>query len=254
MLRKYNAIPRESFPLLLQECEFGFNYGTPKQQLKLLDEANRDDSPLRLRQVILEVTSADDEQVSAQVGSGAMTRFGLTEGLVVPAGPNGMEGVPASKPVFTIEAEKQVARIVIDVIDEYEIKRNRVPTNRALLKSEVQREILAQVAGRLKPVQGNLLEDMDESIPAFDLPVVLAKATGIVMQQTIDIPRITVVPTGAVTTGFHDFRLDVNRFHLQPGKREVVIHNLRTNEQDTLIRGRGIREKTPQDEVVKPLW
>ena len=30
ILRKYNDIPRESFPLFLKECEFRFNYGSPK--------------------------------------------------------------------------------------------------------------------------------------------------------------------------------------------------------------------------------
>lgn len=38
VLRKYNGIPKESFPLFLKECEFRFNYGTPKQQLKLLKD------------------------------------------------------------------------------------------------------------------------------------------------------------------------------------------------------------------------
>jgi transposase len=38
VLRKYNGIPKESFPLFLKECEFRFNYGTPKQQLKALKE------------------------------------------------------------------------------------------------------------------------------------------------------------------------------------------------------------------------
>jgi len=36
VLRKYNGIPKESFPLFIKECEFRFNYGTPKQQLKQL--------------------------------------------------------------------------------------------------------------------------------------------------------------------------------------------------------------------------
>ncbi len=36
VLRKYNHIPKRSFPLFLKECEFRFNYGTPKQQLKIL--------------------------------------------------------------------------------------------------------------------------------------------------------------------------------------------------------------------------
>ena len=36
VLRKYNGINKDSFPLFLKECEFKFNYGTPKQQLKTL--------------------------------------------------------------------------------------------------------------------------------------------------------------------------------------------------------------------------
>ena len=36
ILRKYNGIDRNSFPLFLKECEFRFNYGSPKQQLKIL--------------------------------------------------------------------------------------------------------------------------------------------------------------------------------------------------------------------------
>ena len=36
ILRKYNGINRNSFPLFLKECEFRFNYGSPKQQLEIL--------------------------------------------------------------------------------------------------------------------------------------------------------------------------------------------------------------------------
>jgi len=36
ILRRYNGIDRKSFPPFLKECEFGFNYGTPKEQLKTL--------------------------------------------------------------------------------------------------------------------------------------------------------------------------------------------------------------------------
>ena len=35
-LRKYNGIPKKQFHLYLKECEFIFNYGTPKQQLNTL--------------------------------------------------------------------------------------------------------------------------------------------------------------------------------------------------------------------------
>ncbi|MDG6281780.1 IS1595 family transposase [Glaesserella parasuis] len=36
ILRKYNGIDRKSFPLFLKECEFRFNFGIPKEQLKTL--------------------------------------------------------------------------------------------------------------------------------------------------------------------------------------------------------------------------
>lgn len=36
ILRKYNEIDRKPFPLFLKECEFRFNFGTPKEQLKIL--------------------------------------------------------------------------------------------------------------------------------------------------------------------------------------------------------------------------
>ena len=36
ILRKYNGIPKTHFALFLKECEFRFNYGSPKQQLLTL--------------------------------------------------------------------------------------------------------------------------------------------------------------------------------------------------------------------------
>lgn len=36
VLRKYNGVPKKHFHLFLKECEFRFNYGTPKQQLAIL--------------------------------------------------------------------------------------------------------------------------------------------------------------------------------------------------------------------------
>jgi len=36
VLRRYNGIHKKSFSLFLKECEFRFNYGSTKQQLKIL--------------------------------------------------------------------------------------------------------------------------------------------------------------------------------------------------------------------------
>lgn len=224
---------------------------------EIIDEANRSDSPIRLKQVILDAPSADDKKVSVQVASGAAARLGLTDAPVAVTGAsgaaNGSAADAAPTPVFTTEAEKRAARLVMDVIGKYEVKRDLVPTSSALLNPEVQKEILAEVSERLKPVQGELLAGLDESTPVLDLSAVVAKTTEIVVQQTIDIPRIAVVPTGEVTTGFHPFTLDVSQLHLQPGEREIVIHNLHTNTQDSLAAEVGLKEQRPEDYIVHAL-
>ncbi|WP_341649812.1 DEAD/DEAH box helicase [Thauera humireducens] len=228
---------------------------------EIIDEANRGDSPIRLKQVILDAPSADDKKVSVQVGSGAAARLGLTDAApaVDPAsaaghgGSAGGEAKPAPRPVFTTEAEKQAARVVIEVIGKLETQRDLVPTSGALLTPEVQKVIQAEVAERLKPMQGNLLAGADEAIPALDLSVVVAKTTEIVVQQTIDIPRIAVVPKGEITTGFRSFSLDVSQLRLQPGEREIVGQMLRTNEQFTLAAEIGLKEQRPEDYIVHAL-
>ncbi|NRT58026.1 DEAD/DEAH box helicase family protein [Sphaerotilus uruguayifluvii] len=222
---------------------------------EIIDEANRGDSPIRLKEFFLEAPSAEDKKVSVQVGSGAMTRLGLTvPPTIAPAPANtGATLTPAAPaPVFATEGERQAARVVMDVIGKYEVKRDLVPTSNALLKPEVRAAILAEVTERLKPTQGNLLEGADNSAPVLDLSAVVAKTTEIVVQQTIDIPRIAVVPTGEVTTGFHPFKLGTLP-NFQPGQREIVGQELRTNEQFTMSREAGVKEQRFEDYIVKKL-
>ncbi len=129
---------------------------------EIIDEANRGDSPIRLKQLLLDAPSSDDKKVSVQVVSGVMSRLGLgsTPAIVVQeklsdntvgAGTR----FTKSEPLFTRESELQAARVVMEVIGKYEVKRDLVPTNAALLKPEVQQEILLEVAERLKPVQSS---------------------------------------------------------------------------------------------------
>ncbi|PKM08998.1 MAG: type III restriction endonuclease subunit R [Gammaproteobacteria bacterium HGW-Gammaproteobacteria-4] len=223
---------------------------------EIIDEANRGDSPIRLKQVILDAPSADDRKVSVQVGSGAMTRLGLADVPSIVGAPTNAGNGPANPvaaPVFATERERQAARVVMEVIGKYEVKRDLVPTSTALLNAEVQAAILAEVTERMKPAQGELLTDADDGTPALDLSAVVAKTTETVVQHTIDIPRIAVVPTGEVTTGFHPFKLDVSQLHLQPGVREIIIHNLHTNEQDTLASEVGLKEQRLEDYIVHAL-
>jgi type III restriction enzyme len=226
---------------------------------EIVDEANRGDSPIRLKQIILDAPTTQDRKVSVQVTSGIMNRLGLdssTEASMslatVPAGT--ATNVTAPTAIFTTPAERQVAQVVMEVIGSYETKRSQAPTTQALLTPKLQAEIVAEVTARLKPIQANLLEGADtEAAPALDIASVVARTTEVVVQQTIDIPRITVVPTGEVTTGFHAFTLDVSQLRLQPGDREILIQNLHNDDQSFLTSEVGVREQRLEDYIVHAL-
>lgn len=215
---------------------------------EIIDEANRGDSPIRLKQLILEAPGDDDRKVSFQVDSTVMTRLGLST-----VGANSFaqavpEDVRMNSPLFNTDTERQAARVVMDVIGTYEVKRDLVPSSAALLKPEVRQAILQEVTERLSPAQSTLFASEN-----FDLADVVAKTTEVVARQTIDIPRITVVPKGEVRTGFHPFRLDLAQLRLQPGEREIVGQMLRTNQQFTLAAESGLVEQRLEDYIVHAL-
>lgn len=220
---------------------------------EIIDDANRPDSQIRLKEVILEAPEKDERKLSVQVESGLNVLLGITSST-----DSSMPGLAASgdytptkapTPLFVSEPERRAAQAVVDVVRSFEVRRDLAPTSQALLNPDVQKEILAAVQERLRPVQGSL--EVDEK--PVDLAAIVAKTTACVVQQTIDIPRIAVVPKGEVTTGFHPFKLDVSQLNLQPGDREIVGQMLRTHEQFTMASEIGIRESRLEDYIVHAL-
>jgi type III restriction enzyme len=63
-----------------------------------------------------------------------------------------------------------------------------------------------------------------------DIAAVVAKTSELVTQQTIDIPRILVVPKGEVKTGFKPFTLMLNTLKYPAVSDELWIQHLRTNQ------------------------
>lgn len=219
---------------------------------EIIDDTNRADSPIRLQRIILDAPGSEERKVSVQVESGLMAQLGLADAPVVSLPERDIEDASAiftPPPVFTSEAERQAAQKVLEVIGRYEIRREQVPTTAALLRPEIRQVILAEVQELLKPTQGTLLTDE----PTIDLAAVIATTTEIVVNQSIDIPRIAVVPKGEVSTGFHPFKLDVTGLHLQPSAREIVGQMLRTNEQFTLAAKAGLKEARLEDYIVHAL-
>ncbi|KYK89118.1 type III restriction endonuclease [Aggregatibacter actinomycetemcomitans serotype f str. SC29R] len=215
---------------------------------EIIDEANKGDSVLKLKQVILDAPSVDDKKVSVQVVSQTETLLGLADDTSSEnLGQSGVQTQVSAdyQPVFKTENEKRIARAVMETAAKYAARPSEAPTSQALLSDEIRQKIIKEVQTTLQPMQGELLADHE-----VDMAQIVAKTTEIMVAQTIDIPRITVVPSGEVSSGFHPFKLDVGGLHLQPGVREITIHNLHTNEQSSLSAELGLKEKRPEDYIV----
>ena len=223
---------------------------------EIIDDSRKADSPIKLRQVILDAPSSDDKKTSVQVSSGVEDRLGLSApSAVAPAEKERAadEARPAPAPTFSTEAEKAVARATLEAIKELETEKKLVPNSSALTNPEVQKKLVEKVTEKLRPNQGQLLDGADQNAEPVDIAAVVDTTTRVVVEKTIDIPRIAVVPTGEVTTGFHAFTLDVSQLNLQPGQREIVGQNLRDSKQFTLAAEIGLKEQRPEDYIVHAL-
>ena len=71
-------------------------------------------------------------------------------------------------------------------------------------------------------------------------PTSSAKTIDLFIENSIDIPRIVVVPKGEVTAGYRDFNLDLKGVQLQPVAKDILIAHLNDHLQYRLISGDGI--------------
>lgn len=213
---------------------------------EIIDEANKGDSVLRLQQVILEPAGENEQKVSVTVPSGIESRLGLVDRPSETVGAYPAE--EAYQPIFQTEQEKQIARKVMETAAKYEARPADAPTSQALLQADIQAEITAEVTRQLQGAQGELLA---QEMP--DVAQIVAKTTQVLVDQTIDIPRISVIPSGEVNSGFRPFTLGALP-NFQPGQREIVGQHLSEDaKQFTLSRESGIREKRLEDYIVKKL-
>lgn len=213
---------------------------------EIIDEANNPQNPLRLKQVILEAPSDSDKNKSVVVKSNL-------DNLI--SGENSIEdntignSEKQTTPIFKNPTEIQVAQIAIAELNKLQHSPSTAPTSKALLNNAVQQQLIASVTERLAAGQQDLPNDQE----SVDVAEIVKKATDLMVQQTIDIPRIVVVPKGEVSYGYKHFALNLTGLNLQPSERDIVIQSLQTNKQEFMTSQIGLTEKCPEDYIVHAL-
>jgi type III restriction enzyme len=198
---------------------------------EIVDEANSGDSLLRKLTFIENDFTEEEPKENVQVGANV-------DHLINGTKPVGSAGTPYTerKPaalLFISEAEKKAASVALEVIKQYQNKPQQAPTSLALQAETVQKEIADAVKEFLSKGQQSLLEEDD-----VDIAAVVQKATAIVVNNTIDMPRIIVAPKGEVSTGYRPFSLDISGIKgLKPYDRSLMSQSLQTNEQTEIGEG-----------------
>jgi len=214
---------------------------------EIVDEANRSDSPIRLQQVIL----AEDE-ISRKTKT-VVSQPTVAQALGIQPERVGSATDVASQsstPVFDTPEEQQVAQIAYDVIRKMESQPDTLPSAAHLKGEEVQAEIRKAVEELYQPPQ----MELEGVVETPDVASIVAKTTDVVVQKTIDIPRILVVPQGEVRSGYKPFTLELEGVRYQPPSNDLWLQYLRTGGTETIgFESGGIVEKRLEDYIVGAL-
>ncbi len=187
----------------------------------IIDEANNPDSIIRTGVVI-------GRDIPLEGKQNVVVQPDIVERITAKPDETAEQG----EIVFATPSEQEIATATLEVIKKYE----KLPRSADLKSQEIQDLIIKEVKENYTPAQG-VLEGVIEQP---DIAEVVAKTTDLVIERTIDIPRIIVVPKGEVTSGFNDFDLDVSGINLQPVADDILIQHLRTHERERLNDGTGI--------------
>jgi len=214
---------------------------------EIINEANRPDSAIHLKAVILDDDDFGQKTTTLVSQSRLATMLGLKPSDATAS--TQMAGQDVS-PIFSKPEEQKVAQIAYEVIRNLENQPTTVPTLAHLKNPEVQAAIVKAVQEQHRPTQMEL-EGVTEQP---DFAAVVAKTVELVTQQTIEIPRILVVPKGEVKAGFKPFTLKLDTLKYPAVSNELWIQYLRTNQLEVVTLGKGgLEEKRLEDYVVSGL-
>jgi type III restriction enzyme len=209
---------------------------------EIIDEANRPESTIRLQAIILADEDLREKTKTVIAQSTLANRLSITPAI---ATTTTCIATGNDQPAFPNPAEQQIAHIAYQVVRNFENQPTRLPSVSYLNKPDIQAEMTREVTERYRAAQPQL--------PGIspDVAAVVAKATALVIEQTIDIPRILVVPRGEVRSGFTPFTLSLEALRYQAPSEELWIQYLRTGGTEVVGLGNtGVEEARLEDYIV----
>ncbi|WP_245969689.1 DEAD/DEAH box helicase [Thiocapsa rosea] len=214
---------------------------------EIVDEAKRPGSAIQLQTVELDIDQLAQKTATVVSQSQLASQLGFK-----PATPTSSTLVAGDDqpPAFDKPAEQAIAQLAYAAIKRLSGDPQTVPAVEYLKTPEVQAAIVQAVEAQRTPAQLALQGLAEEP----DIAAVVAKTVDLVAQQTIDIPRILVVPKGEVRSGFKPFTLELATLRYAPVSDELWVQHLRTGQRDVVTLGQGgFDEARLEDDLVSGL-
>ena len=152
---------------------------------------------------------------------------------------------PQAPYVFKTDEARNCAEVTYQVIRQMERELSNIGQ---LQTQQVQAKIAERVEELIRPVQGSL----EGIVSKPDTIKIVEAVTNIVVNNTIEIPQIVVMPTSDVTFSFKEFDLEgLDAIAPQPLADEIIVQQLRTGERLTINRSLAVvRENRLEDYLV----
>lgn len=215
---------------------------------EIIDEANKPDSIIQMKQLIL--TDDDLRQKTTAIVSQSI----LAQQLGIQpqqASASTQVAHSGAAPVFTTPEEQKIAQIAHKTIERLSRDISLLPSVSYLQKEEIKAQVLREVQAEYRPQQ----MELDGIVQKPDIAAIVARASALVMQQTIDIPRISVVPKGEIKSGFTPFDIQFGTTKFLPPEETLWLQYLRTGDGFSLgmDASSGIKESRLEDYIVAGL-
>jgi len=216
---------------------------------EIVNEANRPDSPIRLKQVVLSDADFKHKPVTLISQSNLDHQLGITPAQITSSA-QVVSSTTTIAPIFFSTEEQKVAQIAHKAIQKLARNAKILPSSSHLEREEVRAQVLKEVQAEYRPQQ----LDLEGIVEKVDIAAVIAKTASLVINQTIDIPRISVVPQGEVKSGFKPFHLKLDTLRYQPPEETLWVQYLRTGQNLELGAGEGgIEEDRLENYIVAGL-
>ena len=212
---------------------------------EVIRRAREDDSPFTIKKISI----GDDADVSG-TGANILESPTVLDSMLTGshAGMPGLSDQKQAPFVFETPQEQQAAQATLELIQhQYERKLKRGVGQ--LNEPKIRKEIAAAVKEALKPAQGELKGVAEELDYDKIVKVVISK----IVELTIEIPEIVVIPTREVTFGYKNFDLQgLETISKQPISDEIMITNMRTEARTFLARSfEGTGEDVMENYIVR---